>query len=102
MLDVKDDRTGKIGINTVAESVIALQETLIDFGEATILTDVRNWERKKEYERANTDKVLSYWRDLFHFIIQTLNRYGMLFDTSPQGYSNVTMVSVCKEKSESE
>jgi len=91
MQDVKDDRTGKIGINTVAESVLALRETLIDFGEATILSDVDKWEEQQEYERENPERALSYWRRLFHFIIQILNKYGMLFDTNPQGYSNVTM-----------
>jgi len=31
---------------------------------------------------------------LFDFIIQTLNKYGMLFQEQPQGYSNVEMKSV--------
>ena len=103
MQDVKDDITGKIGMNMVGESVMALQETLIDFGEATILTDVTKWEKERSYDKSNNTKVLSYWRDLFHFIIQTLNRYGMLFDTMPEGYTNVTMRSVaCLEKLNSE
>jgi len=103
MQDVKDDITGKIGMNMVGESVMALHETLIDFGEATILTDVTKWEKERSYDKSNNTKVLSYWRDLFHFIIQTLNRYGMLFDTMPEGYTNVTMRSVaCLEKLNSE
>jgi len=32
--------------------------------------------------------------ELFDFIIQTLNKYDMLFDEQPQGYSNVEMKSV--------
>ncbi len=28
------------------------------------------------------------------FIIETLNRYGMFFDSQPQGYSNVEMKSI--------
>jgi len=32
--------------------------------------------------------------DLFDFIIQTLNKYGMLFEKQPEGFSNVEMRSV--------
>ena len=31
---------------------------------------------------------------LYDFIIQTLNKYGMLFESQPKGYSNVEMKSV--------
>ncbi|MCJ7571087.1 MAG: hypothetical protein MUO82_04325 [Candidatus Thermoplasmatota archaeon] len=31
---------------------------------------------------------------LFNFIIKTLNKYGMLFEEQPQGFSNVEMKSV--------
>ncbi len=30
----------------------------------------------------------------YHFIIKMLNKYGMLFDCQPEGYSNVEMKSV--------
>jgi len=32
--------------------------------------------------------------ELYDYIIQTLNKYGMLFQEQPQGYSNVEMKSV--------
>jgi hypothetical protein len=35
-----------------------------------------------------------YFKQLFEFMLERLNRYGMLFETSPQGYSNVEMKSV--------
>lgn len=36
-----------------------------------------------------------YWyRRFFEYIIETLNKYGMLFESQPNGYSNVEMKSV--------
>lgn len=77
----------------VIESINALRLNLIDYGEATIKSDVDAWVKKrKEVERKET--ILKSYEKLFGFIILTLNRYGMLFDTQPRGFSNVEMKSV--------
>ena len=57
---------------------------------------------KKIEELRNKKKSASHcWMEnagesvmLFDLIIQTLNKYGMLFDSQPKGYSNVSMKSV--------
>jgi len=87
-----------IGVNTVIESVITLYYTLVDYGEATIKTEVKN--KLHEYQ-SNDDfkkKDFHYFKRLFEFIIETLNKYGMLFDSKPKGYSNTIMKSVKMEE----
>lgn len=96
MMDVKDEHTGRIGQQTIAECVMALHTNLIDFGEALIKTDVDAW-KKERWTKCSTSEsraVIRTYTDLFEFIIQTLNRYGMLFDSQPRGFSNVEMKSV--------
>ena len=93
MVDVKDDRSDRSGSETVVESVIALYMNLIDYGEATIKSDVDAWKSNVMSKMKNPDSFVSY-RKLFEFIIQTLNKYGMLFESQPKGYSNVEMKSV--------
>ena len=93
MTDVKDKYSERSGEQTVIESVIALYTNLIDYGEATIKTDVENWKDNVMAKMKKPNSFTSY-RKLFEFIIQTLNKYGMLFDTQPTGYSNVEMKSV--------
>jgi hypothetical protein len=39
-------------------------------------------------------KKMIVYRKWFEFMIETLNKYGLLFDTMPRGYSNVEMKSV--------
>jgi len=48
MKDVQDQYTDKSGTETVVESVLTLQTLLIDYGEATIKSDIKKWE--KEYQ----------------------------------------------------
>jgi len=96
MMDVKDEHTGRIGEQTIAECVIALRINLIDYGEATIKSDVEAWIKEKWSTVTSNEsrKVVKSYTKLFEFIIQTLNRYGMLFDSQPRGFSNVEMRSV--------
>ncbi len=96
MMDVRDDRSDRVGQQMVAETVMALHSNLIDFGEATIKTDVDAW-RKERWSTGTSNesrKVVKSYIELFEFIIQTLNRYGMLFDSQPRGFSNVVMRSI--------
>ena len=93
MMDVKDDRSDRSGSESVVESVVALYTNLIDYGEATIKSDVDAWKSNVMSNMKNTSSFVSY-RKLFEYIIQTLNKYGMLFESQPKGYSNVEMKSV--------
>lgn len=98
MQDTKDQYTDRSGTETAVESVVALHTILIDYGEATVKSDVDKW-INKHYEKTKDDKqpVLSrfrYYLKLFEYIVETLNKYGMLFESQPQGYSNVEMEEV--------
>ena len=93
MMDVKDDRSDRSGSESVVESVVALYTNLIDYGEATIKSDVDAWKSNEMSNMKNTSSFVSY-RKLFESIIQSLNKYGMLFESQPKGYSNVEMKSV--------
>lgn len=92
MMDVKDMNEGKSGGQAVVESIIALYINLIDYGEATIKSDVESWKENVMSKRKHPNSFVSY-RKLFEYIIQTLNKYGMLFESQPKGYSNVEMKS---------
>jgi hypothetical protein len=83
-----------VGIATVIESVHSLYYTLVDYGEATIKTEAK---QKLEEIKSKDDYQVNqffYYRKLFESIILTLNKYGMLFDSTPKGYSNTEMKSV--------
>lgn len=95
MTDVRDPYNVKTGEETMIESVIALYNTLVDFGEATIRSDVAEWvEEHRNDANQKKDSRVYHFRKMFEFIIATLNKYGMLFDSTPQGYSNTIMKSV--------
>jgi hypothetical protein len=83
-----------VGVATVIESVISLYHILVDYGEATIKSEVKQildeFQAKEDYN----ENKLYYYRKIFEFIIQTLNKYGMLFDSTPKGYSNTVMKSL--------
>ncbi len=100
----REDRD--IGDRTVCHTVNALYNTLVDYGEAIIRSEVDRyvdeefnpkldeiWKSKKDFHwKWNTHARLSI--KLYDFIIQTLNKYGMLFESQPKGYSNVKMKSI--------
>ena len=46
MKDVQDQYSGRSGLETFIESVVALDILLIDYGEATVKTDVKKWQDK--------------------------------------------------------
>jgi hypothetical protein len=93
--DVNDQYRGKSGIETVVETVIALKCILVDYGEATVASDVIEWHNKNIDTMKKGDmNRMSFYRKWFEYMVQTLNRYGMLFDSQPKGYTNTEMRSI--------
>ena len=83
----------------VADSIKGLYYTLVDYGEARVKTDVdkvfKEWCTEQfEVKKIKSLPVPTIEKKRFQIIIQVLNKYGMLFDTQPKGYSNVSMKSV--------
>ena len=87
-----------VGKRTVVYCVKALCYSLIDYGEAKVKTEVnvyREQEVNPKLEKAKSwDGSANIYQELFEKIIETLNKYGLLFESSPKGYSNVEMRSV--------
>lgn len=97
----------EVGNRTVVYTVGALYHSLVDYGEAIVRTEVKQyyenkynkgidqiWKdyKNKKLEASNSwEKTASLSIKLYDYIIQTLNKYGMLFEEQPQGYSNVIM-----------
>ena len=99
--ELKDDHSarGFPGDHAVVDSIRGLYYTLVDYGEATVKSDVdkkfREWtDRKFKAEKVEKLYHIDSEKKRFQIIIQVLNRYGMLFESQPQGYSNVEMSSV--------
>ena len=94
MADAKDQYSSHIGEQTLIETVMALFFCLVDYGEATIKTDVDKWRKEVLFKMKDPNSFIAYGK-FFEYIIKTLNKYGMLFESQPQGYSNVEMKSTC-------
>lgn len=88
----------EIGDRTVTHTVKALRYTLIDYGEAIIKTEVENYFNKviePQLKKTNSwHNVANLYQKLFEKIIEVLNKYGMLFEKQPEGYSNVVMEGI--------
>jgi len=113
-----------VGDRTVCHMVSSLYHSLVDYGEALIRSDIDRyyhdvyepevreiWGEPKKDDDGDTDFSRASMNNqptnnerwsahcmeaikLYDCIIQTLNKYGMLFEQQPQGYSNVEMKSV--------
>jgi hypothetical protein len=94
MQDTQNPRDDRSGDETVIESILALQFTLVDFGEATLKSDLNKWIEEVYRTAKDKDQRVKWAEKKFEFIIERMNRYGMLFESCPQGYSNVEMKSV--------
>jgi hypothetical protein len=85
----------KIGHRTVVYSVKTLYYTLVDYGEALIKTEVDNYKKnvvdKQLKDGDSWQNVANTYQEFFEKIIEVLNKYGMLFQEKPRGYSNVNM-----------
>jgi len=96
--DVNDQYTEHSGGQTVVESVMALYYLLVDYGEAPIKTEVKEWYDKKLASKQ--ENINSYYNQMkfhqrwFEYMVLTLNKYDMLFESQPKGYTNVEMMSV--------
>jgi len=87
-----------VGDRFVGESVLSLYFLLVDYGEATIKSEV---EQRLFDLKSNEDfskNAVLYYQRLFEYIIEVLNKYGMLFESNPKGYSNTVMKSVLDVK----
>jgi hypothetical protein len=87
----------QVGSLDIIESVLAFRSLLVDYGEALVRSDVDRW-RETHIQRFKQvsnqfDRSIVY-REWFEFMVQTLNKYGMLFESVPRGYSNVTIECV--------
>jgi len=89
MKNRQDERGENMGTASVIESILALQYTLVDYGEAAIRSDLRAWIN----DNPGSNDISRAKRKL-EFIIDCLNKYGMLFESSPEGYSNTEMKSL--------
>ena len=47
----------------------------------------------KKEEKGDLNRF-RFYSELFNYIVETLNKYGMLFENQPRGYSNVEMKSI--------
>ena len=83
-----------VGRMTVIESILALYYSLVDYGEATLKTEAKKKIEKLREQPDFKENRTYYYKQFFEFIIETMNKYGMLFDSSPQGYTNAEMRSV--------
>ena len=88
----------EIGQRTVIQTVKALHYTLIDYGEATVKTEIDRYKEINIYPKLEKGmeigRVANLYEKLFMKIIEVLNKYNMLFEQAPEGYSNVTMEAV--------
>lgn len=98
MKDVQDSRGETSGLETFVESVVALNILLVDYGEATVKSDVNKWREKnrdriKRFEdgKPKFQSKYGFYQAYFETIVSTLHKYNMLFESQPQGYSNVIM-----------
>ena len=99
-----------VGARTTVHTIDALYLSLVDYGEALIKTDVDKWKKEYYWPKSNkiwskeTNKELSadekWWKNynlskkLYEKILDVLNKYGMLFEKQPEGYSNVIMEEI--------
>ena len=98
--DMKDDHShGFAGDSAVVDGIRGLYYTLVDYGEAKVKSDVdykfKRW-KKEQFELRKDEKILvsDVEKQRFQIIIQVLNKYGMLFESQPSGFSNVEIKSV--------
>ena len=87
-----------VGPRTVFHTVNALYYSLIDYGEALVKTDCakikKEFVQPKMQEGMSWHSIASVYQKFFEKMIEVLNKYGMLFESTPKGYSNVEMRSV--------
>lgn len=83
-----------VGDRFVEESVLSLYFLLVDYGEATIKSEVKQRLHDLKSNEDFSKNAVLYYQRLFEYIIEVLNKYGMLFESNPKGYSNTVMKSL--------
>ena len=85
-------------IRAAVSSVGVLVINLIDFGDAPIKTEYLKWrnENKKTFKELYPIAIAQVKLEK---IIEILNKYQMLHDSLPRGYSNVILEGVKEVKS---
>ena len=74
-------------------SVDVLVLNLIDYGDAPIKTEFNRWFQDNEH-RFEGKALISIAKWKLEKIIDILNKYQMLHDSLPRGYSNVILESI--------
>jgi hypothetical protein len=87
-----------VGPRTAYHTVNALYYSLIDYDEALVKTDCekikKEFVKPKMQEGMPWSSVATVYQQFFEKMIEVLNKYGMLFEFTPKGYSNVEMRSI--------
>ena len=91
------DSHDDLGQRAAIAAVGVLKINLIDYGDAPIKTEFLEWEQAHTNDRERNHS-LGYAKLEFGAIIQILNKYQMLHDSLPRGYTNVTMESIKEVK----
>ena len=87
------------GLHAAISSVNVLIMNLVDYGDAPIKTEYKTWKEKHKPELNEHNAF--YGANLkFEAVIKILNKYQMLHDALPRGYTNVVMEGVKEVKKE--
>jgi hypothetical protein len=85
----------EIGAKTVIFSIKAMYFTLVDYGEALIQTEVKKYKSEiinpQLKGKRSAYSIADIYEQLFVKILEVLNKYNMLFEQQPEGYTNVTL-----------
>ena len=81
------------GMKAAISSVEVLILNLINFGDAPIKDEFQQW-WKDNHHKFNGKYEITIAKAKLERIIDILNKYQMLHDSLPRGYSNVTMEGI--------
>ena len=91
---LKGDRADQsVGIHAFNSAVDTLAASIVDYGDAPLRSEYLEW-LAKESDWMKEHNTISRARHKYKAIIYILNKYQMLHDSLPRGYSNVKMESV--------
>jgi len=89
------DGDEETGVRAAAAAVGTFILNLIDYGDAPIKTEYLEWRDKKNFKGLYQIAIAQMKLEK---IIEILNKYQMLHDSLPRGYSNVTLEGVKEVK----
>jgi hypothetical protein len=95
------DKLNRSGIDIIRDATLGLYHSLCDYGEATVKKDVDEHYQILAVYHTQEDGTFTqnevFLLELYRYMLETLGRYGMLFETTPSGFTNVTMTSIDKQ-----